>query len=211
MLSKVATAEGQDWDKLLQYVLFAYREASERRPLDIVKETWQAPSHRIDESIVSYVLSVQERLAKMTELVKENLAQAQVEQKQWLPPYRLPYCYRDSVKEELGEMLKHGVIECSNSPCMGLAHGSRHEKGWIPASLHVDFRRINGVTRQDAYPMPRIAELIDRLGRAKVITTLDLSKGAPATFQRMMDELLRETEDYSLAYLDDIVITGKIT
>ncbi|KAL5516748.1 hypothetical protein EMCRGX_G002155 [Ephydatia muelleri] len=83
MLSKVATAEGQDWDKLLQYVLFAYREASERRPLDIVKETWQAPSHRIDESIVSYVLSVQERLAKMTELVKENLAQAQVEQKQW--------------------------------------------------------------------------------------------------------------------------------
>ena len=72
--------------------------------------------------------------------------------------------------------------------------------------------------------MPRIDELIDRLGWAKVITTLNLSKGywqvpvaasdrektafsspyglfqftvmtfglqgAPATFQRMMDELL---------------------
>ena len=88
--------------------------------------------------------------------------------------------------------------------------------------------------------MPRIDELIDRLGRAKVITTLDLSKGywqvpvaavdrvktafsspyglfqftvmpfglqgAPATFQQMMDELLRGTEGYSAAYLDDIVI-----
>ena len=96
------------------------------------------------------------------------------------------------------------------------------------------------MTRQDAYPMPRIDELIDRLGWAKVITTLNLSKGywqvpvaasdrektafsspyglfqftvmtfglqgAPATFQRMMDELLRGTEGYSEAYLDDIVI-----
>ena len=31
-------------------------------------------------------------------------------------------------------------------------------------------------------------------------------QGAPATFQRMMDELLRGTEGYSAAYLDDIVI-----
>ena len=52
-------------------------------PLDILKETWEAPSQGSDESIVSYVLSVQERLSKMSELVKDNLAQAQVEQKQW--------------------------------------------------------------------------------------------------------------------------------
>ena len=99
MLRKVATAEGQDWDKWLPYVLFAYREVPQastgfspfelvygrqvRGPLDILKETWEAPSQGSDESIVSYVLSVQERLAKMTELVKKNLAQAQVEQKQW--------------------------------------------------------------------------------------------------------------------------------
>ena len=88
--------------------------------------------------------------------------------------------------------------------------------------------------------MPQIDEPIDRLGRAKVITTLNLSKGywqvpvvaedrvktafsspyglfqftvmpfglqgAPATYHRMMDELLRETDGYSTAYLDDIVI-----
>ena len=402
MLRKVATAEGQDWDKWLPYVLFAYREVPQastgfspfelvygrqvRGPLDILKETWEAPSQGSDESIVSYVLSVQERLAKMTELVKKNLAQAQVEQKQWydqnarervfkdgdqvlvllptstsklmaswqgpygitkrvtpvtyevnmhdkrkkkrifhvnmlkewnmpttvclwteevneegeeeiplwernkengemkvgkmvgteqlrqlhdlhkdfadvirntpgrtnlavhsietngpptrLPPYRLPYCYRDSVKEELEEMLKHGVIERSNSPWASPMVLVKKKDGSL--RVCVDFRRLNGVTRQDAYPMPRIDELIDRLGRAKVITTLDLSKGywqvpvaaedraktafsspyglfqftvmpfglqgAPATFQRMMDELLRGTEGYSAAYLDDIVI-----
>ena len=155
-----------------------------------------------------------------------------------LPPYRLPYCYRDSVKEELEEMLKHGVIERSNSPWASPMVLVKKKDGSL--RVCVDFRRLNGVTRQDAYPMPRIDELIDRLGRAKVITTLDLSKGywqvpvaaedraktafsspyglfqftvmpfglqgAPATFQRMMDELLRGTEGYSAAYLDDIVI-----
>ena len=41
----------------------------------------------------------------------------------------------------------------------------------------VDYRRLNSVTRVEAYPMPRVDELIDRLGRAKYITTLDLTRG----------------------------------
>ena len=32
-------------------------------------------------------------------------------------------------------------------------------------------------TRPDPYPMPRIDELIDRLGKEKFITALDLTKG----------------------------------
>ena len=38
-------------------------------------------------------------------------------------------------------------------------------------------RRLNGVSQSDAYPMPRIDELIDRLGGSKFITTLDLTRG----------------------------------
>ena len=36
---------------------------------------------------------------------------------------------------------------------------------------------MNSVSEADAYPMPRIDELIDRLGGAKFITTLDLTRG----------------------------------
>ena len=88
--------------------------------------------------------------------------------------------------------------------------------------------------------MPRIDELIDQLGQAKFVTTLDLTRGywqvpvaekarvktafvtpfglyqfrvmpfglqgAPATFQRMMDQLLHGLEEYAAAYLDDLVI-----
>ena len=50
-----------------------------RGPLHILKE---APGQGREESIVLYVLSVQERLSNV-ELVKDNLAQAQVKQKQW--------------------------------------------------------------------------------------------------------------------------------
>ncbi len=41
----------------------------------------------------------------------------------------------------------------------------------------VDFRYLNSVSRFDSYPTPRIDELVDRLGKAKWITTIDLCKG----------------------------------
>ena len=41
----------------------------------------------------------------------------------------------------------------------------------------VDYRRLNSVSKADAYLMPRIDELIDCLGRVKYVTTLDLTRG----------------------------------
>ncbi|KAF0045874.1 hypothetical protein F2P81_002403 [Scophthalmus maximus] len=40
-----------------------------------------------------------------------------------------------------------------------------------------DFRKLNEVSKFDAYPMPRVDELIERLGPARFVTTLDLTKG----------------------------------
>jgi transposase InsO family protein len=93
MLRKAASEEGKDWDKL-----FAYREVLQtstgfspfellygrqvRGPPDVLKETW-VTSKKSSESVVSYVLSVQEKLSKMSELACENLAKAQRKQKRW--------------------------------------------------------------------------------------------------------------------------------
>lgn len=41
----------------------------------------------------------------------------------------------------------------------------------------MDYRRLNGVSEFDAYPMPRIDDIIDRLGKAKYISTIDLTRG----------------------------------
>ncbi len=41
----------------------------------------------------------------------------------------------------------------------------------------IDFRKLNAQSRFDAYPMPRIDDLLERIGQARYITTLDLCKG----------------------------------
>ena len=44
-------------------------------------------------------------------------------------------------------------------------------------SAYVDYRELNQVTKYDVYPMPRIEEMLDQIGNAHFITTLDLAKG----------------------------------
>ena len=98
MLQKTAISEGRDWDKLLPYVLFAYREVPQastrfspfellygrpvREPLDLLRESWESCT-KSDESVVSYVLSIREKMDKMTCLVQRNLAELQRNQKVW--------------------------------------------------------------------------------------------------------------------------------
>ena len=41
----------------------------------------------------------------------------------------------------------------------------------------VDYRRLNSVSHYDTCTMPRVDDMIDRLGNAKYISTLDLSRG----------------------------------
>ena len=98
MLKKTANEEGKDWDHILPYLLFAYRKVPQastgfapfellyghrvRGHLDILKESWEA-SNKSSESVVSYVLCMQERLSKLRDLVKENLQDAQTTQKSW--------------------------------------------------------------------------------------------------------------------------------
>uniref|UniRef100_A0A1X7T3B8 Reverse transcriptase domain-containing protein n=1 Tax=Amphimedon queenslandica TaxID=400682 RepID=A0A1X7T3B8_AMPQE len=157
-------------------------------------------------------------------------------------PYRIPQAYLKDVMKELEEMERDGIIEKSSSEWASPLVIVKKKDGGI--RLCVDYRQLNQVTKFDAYPMPRVEELLDTIGDAEFITTLDLAKGywqvpvnekdrektaftsprglyqfktmpfglsgAPATFQRMMDEILRGTETFAGVYLDDIVIHSSI-
>ena len=150
-------------------------------------------------------------------------------------PYRIPQAYKEKVFEELEDMEKNGIIEKSESEWASPLVIVTKKDGGV--RLCVDYRQLNQITKFDAYPMPRIEELLDKIGSARFITTLDLAKGywqvpmnpedrdktafvspkglyqfmtmpfglsgAPATFQRMMDEVLRGTESFAG---DDIII-----
>lgn len=41
----------------------------------------------------------------------------------------------------------------------------------------IDYRRLNEKTAEDKYPLPRMDEILDNLGRCKYFTTLDLAQG----------------------------------
>lgn len=98
MLRKSAAEDGKDWDKMIPFLLFAYREVTQestgfspfellygrdmRGPLDVLKETW-VTDKRSNQNIVSYVLLMRERLAAMSQLAQQNLKTAAARQKRW--------------------------------------------------------------------------------------------------------------------------------
>ncbi len=90
-------------------------------------------------------------------------------------PYRVPEARRQAIEEEIQQMLKLGVIEPSNSPWSSPIVLVPKPDGTL--RFCNDFRRLNEISEFDGYPMPLVDELLDRLGRARYISTLDLTKG----------------------------------
>ena len=92
-----------------------------------------------------------------------------------VPPYRVPEARRNAIQEEVGRMLRLRVIEESRSAWSSPVILVPKPDGTF--RFCNDFRRLNEVSEFDAYPMPRVDELIERLGPARYLTSLDLTKG----------------------------------
>ena len=91
------------------------------------------------------------------------------------PPYRLPKVRHQAVQNEVQQLLRVKIIEPLTSP-WGSPIVLVPKRG-STLRLCVDYRRLNCVTKPDPYPMPRVDDLLERLGQAKYISTLDLTKG----------------------------------
>ena len=89
-------------------------------------------------------------------------------------PYQLPHTYRDMVEKEIKEMLDSGVKESSSTEWASPFVLVDKKMALFGC---VDDRQLNTETLANAYPMPRIDDLINRLGKAKYTTTLDLTRG----------------------------------
>ena len=92
-----------------------------------------------------------------------------------LLPYRVPHAYREMVELALKEMLDSGIIGPSASQWSALMVLVKKKDGTL--RLCVDYHRLNSVSQIDAYPMPRVDEMLDRLGKAHFTSTMDLTQG----------------------------------
>jgi len=92
-----------------------------------------------------------------------------------LRPYRIPEARTEAVRQEVKTMLKNEIIEESHNEWSSPIVLVPKPDGSI--RFCNDFRKLNKISKFDTYPMPRVDELIEQLGKSRYITTLDLTKG----------------------------------
>ena len=72
-------------------------------------------------------------------------------------------------------MLEQGVVEPSDSPWAAPIVLVRKKDG--TTRFCVDYRKLNNVTRKDAFPIPHIGDTLDTLGGSQWFCTMDLASG----------------------------------
>lgn len=88
--------------------------------------------------------------------------------------YRLPPEKLRIICQELDEMIQLGVVEPCESPWSSPVLLTPKKDGKLRFCL--DSRKLNSVTRKDAYKLPYISEILDNLKNAKYLSSIDLSK-----------------------------------
>jgi len=155
------------------------------------------------------------------------------------PTRRLGPEKEKEVSRQVRKFLDHDIIEPAHSAWNSPVVLVRKKDGsW---RFCVDYRKLNSVTIQEAYPLPRIDKSMDALAGSKYFSTLDLLSSywqvllspdaqekaafitrdglwkwkvlpfgltsAPATFQRLMEQVLSGLHWKTLlVYLDDVIV-----
>jgi hypothetical protein len=91
------------------------------------------------------------------------------------PPYRCNPKNKEFLRKEITKMEEQGLIRKSISPWA--APVVIVDKKGGDKRLCIDYRRLNATTKPDAYPLPRIDDLLESFRTAGWFTTLDLASG----------------------------------
>src|SRR5207245_11030456 len=86
--------------------------------------------------------------------------------------YHLTLAECEALAEYLSTNLKRGHIRHSTSSAAAPIHFIRKKTGEL--HLCVDFRGLNAITKKNCYPLPLIADLLDRVQGCKVFSVIDL-------------------------------------
>jgi len=94
---------------------------------------------------------------------------------------------QEAIREEVDKMLEAGIIEPSFSEWSNPIVMVKKPNGKYRFCL--DFRKVNSLSKKDAYPLPQMNSILNKLRSAHYISTIDLSQ---AYFQI---PLARESRD----------------
>ena len=90
-------------------------------------------------------------------------------------PYRMAPSELAEVKRQIEELMQKQFIRPSASAWGAPVLLVKKKDGKL--RLCVDYRELNKLTVKNKYPLPRIDDLVDQLGGAKVFSKIDLRSG----------------------------------
>lgn len=89
-----------------------------------------------------------------------------------LRPYRYSPVVQKNIDEEIDRMLQEDIIEPSESAwSFPVLLVPKPNGKW---RFCVDYRQLNQVTKKDAYPIPFMASILDKLRNARYLSSLDI-------------------------------------
>ena len=90
-------------------------------------------------------------------------------------PYRLSPKELAEAKKQIADLLAKGFIQPSQSPFGSPILFVQKKDGSL--RMCIDYRGLNAVTSRNRYPLPNIADLLDKFSGATVFSSLDLASG----------------------------------
>lgn len=90
-------------------------------------------------------------------------------------PYRLSIDEKNRVRSIINDLLAKGIIRESQSEYASPIILVKKKDG--SDRMCVDYRALNSITVKERFPLPRIDDHIDKLGKYKFFTSLDMATG----------------------------------
>ena len=169
-ICKKCQQKSMDWE-LLRMLEDEYIDEP-KEPPDLTKEQ----QSQLDQLLEEYqdIIAKDDDLPGHTNVVQHNIITDNT-----LPikqrPYHLSPTEHEFVGKEIDHMIQQGIVQPSSSPWASPIVLVKKKNG--KTRFCVDYRKLNKITKRDAYPLPRIDEILDSLGNAKYFTSLDLASG----------------------------------
>lgn len=97
----------------------------------------------------------------------------------YTPQYRVPHTQKAEINSQVRVLLENELIELSTSPYNSpvIIVPKKSLDGKPKHRMCIDYRRLNKKIIPDKFPLPRIEEILEGLGRAKFFSVMDLHSG----------------------------------
>lgn len=146
-----------------------------------IQELTQSQHTQLQTTIQQKISTLPGQLG-LTHLIKHKIdtqGHAPIKQRYYMVSPKI----REAIHTEINKMLREDVIEPSDSEWSSPIVMIKKPNNTYRFCL--DFRKVNSVSKKDAYPLPYMTAILDKLRTAQYISKIDLSQ---AYFQIPLDE-----------------------